>query len=434
MDAITAEKVRRLRLLLERSTAWHPSPPAASGVIRKSPPLRQRVEDCINGCCVRHELGEFFLARQALPFGRPYGKLRIADISTSDLSPLSLFLNGAAIPALSRLVYLDTETTGLADDAGACAFLIGIGFIEGTQFIVQQFFLRDFAEERAALAALSEALAQRDGLITYNGKAFDVPLLERRYSACRLPSPLGRLLHLDVLHPARQIWKLRLKECHLTNLERHVLGVARDGDVPGSDIPGLYFDYLRTGDARGLQPVFFHNALDIVSLAALGAEMAGLLIRCEEPVSRANAEMALDLFSLSRIFARAGNSLRSLDLCRRALSAGLAPEFEPSALWHLAREHKRRREFEDAAAIWQRLAHQDHAFAAASCRELAIHFERRKRDLASALRFTETALRLFESGPGGAQLAARADDLARRRERLLRRAAQPLKGAAARQE
>ena len=178
------------------------------------------------------------------------------------------------MPAPERLVYLDTETTGLAGGTGTCAFLIGIGTLEGTQFVVRQFFLRDYPEEKAILHALAEILGGFDGLVTYNGKTFDIPLLETRYALARQKSPFGRMLHLDALHPARRLWRLRLESCKLQDLESAVLGIEREGDIPGSEIPAIYFDYLREGDARGLQPVFHHNALDIMTLAAITVELA----------------------------------------------------------------------------------------------------------------------------------------------------------------
>jgi len=122
------------------------------------------IEEYVEGVLEKNDLGEYFLARQAFPFGRPYGKLRIGDISTADLSPLNLLFPQAALPAPERLVYLDTETTGLAVGTGTCAFLIGIGTVEGTQFVVRQFFLRDYPEEKAVLRALAEIrLLRRPG-------------------------------------------------------------------------------------------------------------------------------------------------------------------------------------------------------------------------------------------------------------------------------
>lgn len=360
------------------------------------------IEAYVEGEPISNQWGEFFGARQALPFGRPYGKLRVGDLSTSDLSPLGLFLEDATLPAPSEVVYLDTETTGLAGGTGTCAFLIGLGFVEGSEFVVRQFFLRDHPEEKAMLAALSEALAPYKAIATFNGKTFDLPLLETRYALARLKSPFERLVHLDLLHPARRLWKLRLESCQLTHLEEEVLGIHRQGDVDGSEIPAIYFDYLRTGNARGLQPVFYHNSLDIVTLAALTVELARVIALYHRapcrgadelpgiaPVSR---EHSLDLFSLSRIFERAGVREQAVATCQRALDLGLPANVESRALWHLATQHKRERQYERAVEIWTELSFRQENLALEALEELAMYHEHRRRDLRTALEFVEIAL------------------------------------------
>ena len=115
------------------------------------------IEAYVEGQLEENNWGPVFSTRQALPFGRPYGKLRIGDISTEDFSALDLFLEGASLPGPAELVYLDTETTGLSGGTGTCAFLIGIGAADGAQFAIRQFFLRDYPEEKAMLAAVASA-------------------------------------------------------------------------------------------------------------------------------------------------------------------------------------------------------------------------------------------------------------------------------------
>jgi uncharacterized protein YprB with RNaseH-like and TPR domain len=380
---------------------------------RKLPAQRfaKGIEEYVEGEVLKNSRGEFFLAREAFPFGRPYGKLRIGDIPSADLSPLNLVLKDAAMPDPSRLVFLDTETTGLAGGTGTCAFLIGIGNVEGMKFVVRQFFLRDYPEERAMLEALAETLRTCEGIVTFNGKTFDVPLLETRYALARMKSPLDRLIHFDALHPARRLWKLRLESCKLTDLEEAILGISREGDVPGSEIPAIYFDYLRTGDARGLQPVFYHNALDVVSLAALTVELARAL-------GDGGAEALgspLDLFSLSRILGTAGSQEKSISTCRQALAVGLPQQVESLALKHLAAEFKRQRQHESAIELWLELSRREPPLAVEALEELAIHYEHHLRDLRQALEFTLAALaRLEEQFPS----VAHRNRFARRLERL----------------
>ena len=296
------------------------------------------------------------------------------------------------MPDPTRLVFLDTETTGLAGGTGTCAFLIGIGNVEGMKFVVRQFFLRDYPEEKAMLEALAETLEACEGIVTFNGKTFDVPLLETRYALARMKSPLDRLVHFDALHPARRLWKLRLESCKLTDLEDAILGINREGDVPGSEIPAIYFDYLRSGDARGLQPVFYHNALDVVSLAALTVELARALGE-----GRAEAlGSPLDLFSLSRILGTAGSKDKSISTCRQALAGGLPLPVESLALKHLAAEFKRKRQHESAIELWLELSRREPPLAVEALEELAIHSEHHLRDLRQALEFTLAGLARLE--------------------------------------
>ncbi len=387
-------------------------------VAKKLPAQRvpKGIEHYVEGWVRTNAWGTYFTARQALPFGRPYGKFRIADFATGDLRRLNMFLESATLPEASKILYLDTETTGLAGGTGTCAFLIGLGAIEGSQFVVRQFFLRDYPEEKAMLAALAEALEPCEALITFNGKTFDIPLLETRYALARRPSPFARLAHLDLLHPARRLWKLRLESCALTHLEKELLGISREGDVEGSEIPGIYFDYLRTSDACGLQPVFYHNALDIVSLAALAVEMARVIAGAESGAD--SSVSSLDLFSLSRVFERAGAREKSVKTCERALAAGLPQSLEARALWHLAAQQKRRRLHDQAVEIWLEMTRRETPYAIQALEELAIHYEHRRRDARGALAFVEAAFDRLRDDPS---LKSHLDRFARRLERLRRK-------------
>ena len=274
--------------------------------------------------------------------------------------------------------------------------------------------MRDYPEEKAILHALAEILDSFDGLVTYNGKTFDVPLLETRYALARLKSPFGRLLHLDALHPSRRLWRLRLESCKLTDLESAVLGIEREGDVAGSEIPGIYFDYLRTGDARGLQPVFYHNALDIMTLAAVTVELARAM------GDAGTLDSPVDLFSLSRMFEFAGSREQSVETCQRALSGGLPEEIEARALHQLALQYKRQRQHELAVETWLELTRRASPLALEAFEELAIHYEHHQRDPQSAMEFTLAALERLREQPSPPPHAER---FTHRLERLQRKTA-----------
>ena len=179
-----------------------------------------------------------------------------------------------------RLCFFDLETTGLAGGAGTQAFLVGCAILEDGGLRVRQFLLPGFEHERALLAKVAEWTAAQGTLVTFNGRTFDVPLIETRYLLHRLTFPLAELPHLDMLHPARRLWKQRPAvagppldddSCRLSVLERHLAGYHRVGDVPGFEIPSRYFRFVRDGNAHPLEAVLEHNRIDLLSLALVTA-------------------------------------------------------------------------------------------------------------------------------------------------------------------
>ena len=174
--------------------------------------------------------------------------------------------------------------------------------MDGERFRVRQYFMRDYHEEGALLHALAEELGRFDQLVTFNGKMFDVPLLDARFRLNRGRFPLAGAPHLDLLHPARRLWKARLESCRLQSLEAELMGLRRHGDIAGEEIPHVYFDWVRRRDARMLARVFEHNRQDIVSLAALA------VLACQW-VEDGQAEDARDIYSLARA-ERGGSRVR----------------------------------------------------------------------------------------------------------------------------
>src|SRR6266850_4443690 len=298
----------------------------------------------------------------------------------------------AALDNPDKWLFLDTETTGLAGGTGTYAFLVGIGWWDAGGFQVEQFFMRDFADEHSVLSELAERVAERPVLVTFNGKTFDWPLLESRFTMTRKIAVPRLAAHLDLLHPARALWKLRLGSVRLIELERQVLdaerlGWRRDDDVASALIPQLYFDYLRGGPAEPLAGVVRHNQMDLRGLAALFAKINALL---SEP-GAAGETQSLDLFGLSRFLQRRGETDRAQSACSQALEIGLPAEFRPKARCELALMAKRRGEHDRAAEIWQEIVAdpQDGIYA---CEQLAIHFERRAKNLSRAAEFAQLAL------------------------------------------
>ncbi|HYT19984.1 MAG TPA: ribonuclease H-like domain-containing protein [Candidatus Polarisedimenticolia bacterium] len=299
----------------------------------------------------------------------------------------------SALEDPEKWLFLDTETTGLAGGTGTYAFLIGLAWWDAGGLQVEQFLMRDFAEEHSLLQELSQRLAERPVLVTFNGKSFDWPLLENRFTMTRSIAVPKLAAHLDLLHPARALWKLRLGSVRLVELERHVLdaprlGWQRDNDVSSALIPQFYFDYLRGGPVEPLAAVVRHNQMDLRGLAALFGKINALLSQ------QADTEIeieSLDLFGLSRFFQRRGENDRAHSACAQALEIGLPAEFRPKACRELAQMAKRRGEHARAAEIWLEIVADAHDGIHA-CEQLAIYYERHAKDFYRATEFAQLAL------------------------------------------
>lgn len=291
------------------------------------------------------------------------------------------------------LWFLDLETTGLAGGAGTQAFLVGCARLDGDGFSVRQFLLPGYEHELALLSEVAAWAAAQGAIVTFNGKSFDVPLIETRYLFHRQPFPLEGRAHVDMLHPARRLWRARGQwegsaeaSCSLGTLEKLLAGVHRVGDVPGFEIPSRYFQFVRDGDARRLEAVLEHNRLDLISLALVMARALRLIER-----GPSAAEGAYECFGLARIYDRAGRGddaeacyLQAIDRLRRV---GRDPETLGDAMRRLAWCRRRAGRWREAAEAWQQLADLPRCPAALrqeAWEALAIHHEHRVRDLDTA--------------------------------------------------
>lgn len=304
----------------------------------------------------------------------------------------------AALEDPARWLFLDTETTGLAGGTGTYAFLVGIAWWDAGGLQVEQVFMRDFSEEYSLLHELAARLAERPVLVTFNGKSFDWPLLENRFTMTRSIRAPQLAAHLDLLHPARALWKLRLGSVRLVELERHALdaqhlGWRRDDDISSAMIPQYYFDYLRGGSCEPLVGVVRHNQMDLRGLAALFAKINSLL--AAQAAEREGID-SLDLFGLSRFLERRGDADGARVACAQALEIGLPAEFRPRARRDLAMLAKRRGAHDEAAKLWHELVNDpdDVVFA---CEQLAIHYERRAKDSVRAVDFARLGLAKLHS-------------------------------------
>jgi uncharacterized protein len=407
------EQLALLRRRIARiDRKWAEKPPAAAAPSpRPDYPASHAIENVVSGEVVATAHGEHFETERLWESHRRHGSI---DISSLYELPHDLLdsLSGGAVPGCcpSKWGFLDTETTGLAGGTGTYAFLVGVGSIGPEGFRLRQFFMRDYGEEASLLSRLSDYLAQFDVLITYNGKTYDQPLLETRFRMARARHPFDRLEHLDLLFGARRLWKLRLESCRLVDLEHQILGVERQGDLPGEMIPYYYFDYLRSRQAMRLVPIFHHNAIDILSLACLTAVVPFAFRAPEEAAIRHGA----DLIGLARWTLQADRREEALRLFRRAVDLGLPDDLLFRTLFDIAILEKRLERLDAALAVFTDLAACRNPYRLRALEELAKYYERRERNYAMALEMTRTALALDDTPA-----------LRRREERLRTRLAAP---------
>ena len=283
-------------------------------------------------------------------------------------------------------LFLDTETTGLAGGTGTYPFLVGLAWWEGGGLEVEQLFMREYSEERSLLAALAERLDERPVLVTFNGKSFDWPLLETRYRMTRTIPPPEPRAHLDFLHPARNLWRLRLGSVRLSQLERHVLGWERGADVASELIPSIYLDFVRAGRAEPLVPVFQHNQMDLRGLAGLSTRILSLLSD-EEGTS----QDGLELFGVSRICERRGEVKRARKLYEQSILSTLPEETNRAARAALARLAKRDGDLARAHELWESaVGNSREGYEAYE--QLAIYYEHEARNPRRALALAREAL------------------------------------------
>jgi uncharacterized protein len=373
----------------------------------------------------RESCGHRFLVvdRSYAP-GHRHGNVAVADgLPPPDgLWPTLSLLAGTS--CAGKAVFVDLETTGVAGGAGTYAFLVGCGWFDGGRFRTRQLFLSSFAAERALLEAVGEIAGEAGTVVTYNGKTFDLPLIETRFVLHRMHTPFAGLPHVDMLHPARRLWRSDDADagggqpgCRLSTLEQSLCGYEREGDVDGFEIPGRYFQYVRSGDPRPLGPVFEHNRRDLLSLALLTARAAQLLD--DGPAASRTAREALGLGHLYErggmvhearaCFARAAGLIGSPDdapaeRVHHGASAHHLPErldgvpcVRAEALRAYAQLSRRLRLFEDAAEGWRLLVAGRECpphVAREAMEALAVHHEHRLRDPRAARTFALKSLAL----------------------------------------
>ena len=325
--------------------------------------------------------------------------------------------NNLAESDISDFVFLDTETTGLSGGTGTIPFMIGAGRFIDDQFMLEQFFLRNPSEEKAQLAALNKFVNGGKAIVSYNGKSFDLPIITTRYIINQINNPFDEMAHIDLLHITRRVWKRRLKQCNLGNIEKEILGLYRNNeDIPGYLVPEFYRNYVINGDASQIANIFYHNEIDVVSLSALFTILAAIL---EDPTSE-KLSHAEDIYSIGRLMESLNREVIAEEMYASDCFLSSSEEDLTLSLLSRARIHKRNRNYSEAIPLW----HQ--AFSLGSTEaglELAKYYEHNAKDYQQAIVITTQLLKQAKSQTHNEVEQNIVGQLAHRLNRLLKKIA-----------
>jgi uncharacterized protein YprB with RNaseH-like and TPR domain len=370
------------------------------------------VDRVVSGRFLDTPLGAVFSSDHIYPADYQQGKAKIKPGKTISRLAKWAKLKAINLDDYDDFVFIDTETTGLSGGTGTMAFMVGVArFVEG-KLVLEQFFLQNPAEEGALLTALNSFCGEMKAIVSYNGKAFDIPILNTRFVLNGMSSPFEELPHFDLLPITRRVWKARLAQCNLGNIEHHILGLDRDPDeVPGFMVPEIYMDYLHSGDATPLEGIFKHNENDVVSLAALFSTLNDLL---EDPFGQSQA-YASDHVSIGRLMGSLGDEEMAIKLYESGNALGGDTSAQSMALLRLADIHKRRSSWDSAKPLWEEAAS---IGSIAALIELAKYYEHQQKVYSLALDWTQQALALSLSTPEASQAKHLRTELLRRKKRL----------------
>lgn len=308
------------------------------------------------------------VVEQQFPLSHQHGKRRFESLRPH----LAFHLPTASSSSTEQLVFMDTETTGLAGGTGTLAFLLGLGRIEDETFCLRQFFLTGFRGEAALLQAAREWIDGRACLVTFNGKSFDAPLMATRYRLSGIPDPFADMHHIDLFHPTRRAFRSQWPDCRLQTAERRLLGFHRQGDLPAYLVPEVWFAFVRRGSTRQLPAMLAHNRWDLMSLATLLPSLTEAFV--------SPGESGADIVAVARYWLQRGEEQTALAQLRAQQD-----RLTTTGLLELARLYRRRHAWAHAIPIWQRLAEQD---CTEALERLAKYNEHIRHDYTAALQLT----------------------------------------------
>ena len=309
---------------------------------------------------------------RSLPLESSHGDIRLSRLMNAPLSRL----NNEQELRPESLLFMDTETTGLSGGTGTLVFLLGMARINNGTLHSCQYFLTGFKGEKALLEIASHYQKDTQSLVTFNGKCFDAPLLATRCRLASVTDPFAPLDHVDLLYPTRRAFANRWPDCRLATAEKSLLGFHRQDDLPGSEAPMVWTEFVRFGMHQRLPAVVKHNYWDLISLTALLTALAHVF---DEP-----SNTTADVLSIARHYQHNGHTQKALRFLQQHQQA-----LNTQGLLELAWLHRQQNQWDQALEIWTPLAQQQ---CLEAMEHLAKYHEHVKKDFETALRFTEQLL------------------------------------------
>ena len=372
---------------------------------------RSSLIDVLTGKWEKTSAGECFVVTKALPVDTKHGDISLDQFQKPFILDRLPGLDGLSNIPLSEYLFIDTETSSLSGGTGSYVFLIGAAKFKESTIDFRQFFLEDPSLESAQLAALEDFASSAKVIVSYNGKAFDLPRIKTRYKLHGWPTPFTDVFHIDLLHIARRLWKEHLPACNLGEIESNILGIARSElDVPGHEIARLFFDFLQSGDPSPLKSVFYHNEVDVISLISLYFH---ILTRLSDPFTRCGD----DSVSIAIYLSHLNYNQEAITVLEQALLPDtLSDPFRIRAMDYLARLHKKNHDYHKAIPLWKAIATQEELISPFI--ELAMFYEHTEKDFQEAIHWTLSAIDLCTRQTTASQSVDRLQQLNHRLSRL----------------
>lgn len=368
-------------------------------------PKPERAEDISQSSSDRGSLGGRVVSSQwgqhvcritKYPLNHSYGDISfdgILNVDNAQVYKWARLEGDQENYSMCDYVFLDTETTGLSGGVGTLAFLIGLGYFEDDSFVIEQHLMRDFDEELSMLNNVASIMDKRRALVTFNGKSYDYPLLENRMIYNRISWDMNsryRGFHIDLLHPSRRIWSSLLDSCSLASLESNILHAYRKDDIPGQDIPDIYYRYLEDRDETFMLRVMDHNLMDILAMLALFIKLANINQNPEEVGLKCH-----EWFGLGKSLEVQGDEAKALYCYLKCIEMGETQYITLSAKDRLAMIYKRQGRWQQAVQLWKSMADREENFRVLPLIEIAKYYEHQEKNYEKALLYTDKAMKIL---------------------------------------